>query len=76
MRTRAAFLVLLLLLLAGGLRAAPFGKNKVQLEAPHWQILTTEHFLIHYHDAGRGTGRPGRPHRRGGIRRTGRPPGA
>ncbi len=30
--------------------AAPYGKNKVQLQAPRWQVLTTEHFLIHYHD--------------------------
>ena len=48
---------LLMILLAGAAQLAalpagaiPYGKNKVQLQAPQWQVLTTEHFLIHYHD--------------------------
>lgn len=47
---KRAVLLLLIVLAVGVSQAAPFGKNKVQLSSPHWQVLTTEHFLIHYHD--------------------------
>lgn len=47
---RRLLVLSLLILLAWPASAAPYGRNKVQLTAPRWQVLTTEHFLIHYHD--------------------------
>ena len=50
--TRAVGLALAVLLLACGspAEAQRFGKNKVQTRPLAWQVLTTPHFDLHFHD--------------------------
>ncbi|MEZ4387523.1 MAG: BamA/TamA family outer membrane protein [Candidatus Krumholzibacteriia bacterium] len=56
MSTRRVVPGVSLLLVAGLLLAAlpaaaqRYGKNKVQTEDLHWEVLTTPHFDLHYHD--------------------------
>ena len=46
--TIAAAALLALLLAASAAAGAGFGRNKVRLETPHWQVLTTPHFELTY----------------------------
>lgn len=47
---RSLWLAVFLLLLVGGASARGFGKNKVQVDVLHWQVLNTPRFRIHYYD--------------------------
>lgn len=50
MSTRPLLIALLVLLLALPAAAQRYGKNKVQRRDHQWQVLTTPHFDLHYHD--------------------------